>query len=151
MKRFRFSLKELLELKEFREREAEMALAEKSGKVRLAEMELERIAAERVRTRAGRFSGKRSIMDFLADERYLARLEREKEKGLKVLAAAELEREKALADYQEASKAKKALEKMEEGEFGLYKKESDRKELLEIDDIIAGARKRNELRLASGA
>lgn len=151
MKSFRFSLKELLELREFREREAEMALAEKSGRVRLAEMELERIAAAGARTRDGRFSGARSMADFLADERYLARLEREKEKGLADLAAAELERERALEAYHEASKRKKALEKMEEGEFEAYRKELDRKEILDIDDIVTGAGMRNALRFAAKA
>jgi flagellar export protein FliJ len=148
MKRFRFSLTELLELRAFREREAEMVLAAKSGKVRLTEIELERLAAEAVRTRTGRFSGSRGIMDLLADERYLERLDSEKEKRLVDLARAELEREAALAAYHEASTKKKALEKMEEGEFELYRKDVDRREILDIDDIITGARTRKELNFA---
>lgn len=148
MKRFRFSLSELLELRAFREREAEMALAAKSGKVRLIELELERLAAEAVKTRKDRFAGARTIMDYLADERYLERLESEKEKRLAELARAELEREEALAAYNEASKKKKALEKMEEGEFELYRKDVGRREILEIDDIITGARTRKDLNFA---
>jgi flagellar export protein FliJ len=151
MKRFRFSLKELLDLREFREREAEMALSVKTGKVRLIEIELERLAAEAVRTRKGRFTLARTIMDYLADERYLERLESEKEKRLVELTQAILEREKALQDYHEASKKKKALEKMEEGELGAYKKEADRKEILDIDDIITGARTRRQLNFAGKA
>jgi flagellar export protein FliJ len=151
MKKFHFSLKELLALRAFKERQAEMVLAEKSGKVRLIELELQRIAAERHKTAQMRFSGSRNILDYLADERYLARLEMEKERRLKELAEAELEREKALESYHEASKQKKVLDKMEENELAAYRKAADRREILIVDDITTGARMREALRSPANA
>ncbi len=146
MKKFRFSLQELKELRAFKEKEAEMVLAEKTGRMRLVELELERLAAEKVKTAHMRFSGSRNILDYLADERYLARLEAEKEKRLKELVQAQLEREKALASYQEASKQKKVLDKLEEDEFELYRKDAEKQELMVMDDIVTGAGTRRALR-----
>ncbi len=145
MRRFRFSLEELLELRRFKARQSELALAEKAGRVRLAEMELERVALEEARTRSGRFGPARGIMDFIADERYLQRLSRERQRGLEDLAARQVEREKALEAWREASKAEKALEAMEDGELEAYRKEAGRREIMEIDDIVSGKRARTAL------
>jgi flagellar export protein FliJ len=142
VKRFRFSLEPLLEFRAFRLRDAEMALSSKAGLVRLMELELERIGMEEARTRSGRFSGGRGILDFIADERYLQRLSRERERGVEELARREAERDEALGAYNEANKEKKVLEKLEEGEADAYRKESGRREILEIDDIVSGKRAR---------
>jgi flagellar protein FliJ len=142
MRRFSFSLKDLLGLREFREREAQMELAAKTGKVNLLEQELKRIAGERLRTYAERGAGARGIGELIDSERYLARLESEKERTLRDLAAAEIERQKALAVYQEALKQKKVLERLRDSELEAYKKERERQEGIVLDDIITGARSR---------
>jgi flagellar export protein FliJ len=142
VKRFLFSLEPLLEFRAFRLRDAENALSAKAGLVRLMELELERIGMEEARTRSGRFQGGRGILDFIADERYLQRLSRERETGSLELVRREGERDEALMAYNEANKEKKVLEKLEEGELETYRKESSRREILEIDDIVSGKRAR---------
>ena len=142
MKRFRFSLAELLELRAFRERQAETALSQKAGRVRLAEMELERIAAEEARTRSARFSRSRSILDFIDDERYLQRLAQEEKRCAKELAKREVERDQALAAFRAASRDKKALEALSDGELGEWRLMAKREETLETDDIVTGRRAR---------
>lgn len=149
MKRFRFSLEELMDLRQFRERDAEFRLAEKAGRVSLLERELMRIAAERSRVLKDRFSGPRSVLDFMADERYLGRLDRDRGRTEKDLARAELEREEALAAYTEARKQVKVLEKLREQEEGLWKKDRGRREVMDLDDMAQGAR--NRLAFAQGA
>jgi flagellar export protein FliJ len=143
VKRFKFSLADLLELRAFRERQAETVLSQKAGQVRLAEMELERVAQEEARTRSGRFSGSRSILDFINDERYLQRLSQEGKRGAKELAKREVERDEALGAFHIASRDKKALESLSDGERDAWRLAANRQETLEIDDIVTGRRARS--------
>ncbi len=142
MKGFRFSLQELMELRTFRERDAEYRLAEKSGRVSLLDAELLRIAAERSRVLSERFKGRRTVLDFMADERYLSRLDRDRDRMERDLAKAELEREEALAAYNEARKQVKVLERLRDDEEELWRKERGRREVMDLDDIAQGARAR---------
>ena len=149
MKRFEFSLEELMGLREFREREAQYRLAEKTGRLNLLEQELLRIASERVRILGERFTGTRNILDYLADERYLSRLDRDRDRTERDIVRAELEREEALAAYNEALKQKKVLEKLREKEEEAWHDEYNRQEVNTLDDIAQGSAAR--LRYARGA
>jgi flagellar export protein FliJ len=144
VRRFTFSLADLYKLREFKARQAEITLAAKTGAVNLLEQNLKRLAEERVRTYAERGGGV-SITELMDGERYLARLEKEKERTLEELAAAELERQKALAEYQEALKQRKVLEELREIELKAYKKERERQETITMDDIVTGGRSRRLL------
>jgi len=144
MKKFRFSLQELLDLREFRAKQAEHELARRAGLVALQEMELERIDREEARTRASRFRGKTGVHELIAEELYLQRLARDRERGLAELARREAARDEALAAYNEANKEKMVLEELEDGELEAFRKEASRREILEIDDIVSGRRAREE-------
>lgn len=144
MKKFRFSLQELLDLREFRAKQAENELAHKAGLVALQEMELERIDREEARTRSSRFRGKTGVHELIAEELYLQRLARDRERGLAELARREAARDEALEAYNEANKDKMVLEELEDGELEAFRKEASRQEILEIDDIVSGRRAREE-------
>ena len=106
MRRFRFNLEKLLELRVFYERRAEMVLAEKAGRCAVLDA---RLARERrvQRSRTGRemFAAGRGLADYRAAELYIVRLDRDRDRLLEELAQAELEREEARAAYVEKHKA----------------------------------------------
>jgi flagellar FliJ protein len=148
MRRFRFKLEKLLELRGFHERKAELVLAEKAGRCNVLEGKLRENAESRVRAGREMFSRGRSIADFRASELYIVRLDRDRERLLEELAAAELEREKARADYVEKRKAREVLDKIKERRQEEYYRLAEREEIKALDDLArpkpaqeAGARR----------
>ena len=114
MKRFRFNLEKLLEVRAFHERKAELVLAEKAGRCALLESKLKEIAASRVRTTHEMFAQGRDLEDYRASELFILRLDRDRDKFLSDLAAAELEREEARQVYVEKRRAREAIDKLKE-------------------------------------
>jgi flagellar FliJ protein len=135
VRKFDFSLGKLLELRQYRKREAEIVLSEKAGRCAILERELRSIAVEKHRAARERFSAGRIWSDFRAAELYITRLEARKERLLKELALAEMEREKARLAYIEARKAERVLSKLKERKEGEYYLEQRRDEASAIDDI----------------
>ena len=143
MRRFRFNLEKLLELRELRERKAEMELAEKAGRCAVLEAELDENARSRARTAREMFAPGRGIDDFRAAELFMVRLDRERERILEELAAAELEREKARAVYVEKHAEAEAMRKIKERRQVEYYRLAAREETKALDDLarrrVAGA------------
>jgi flagellar protein FliJ len=135
MRAFSFKLEKVLEVRSYYERIAEMKLAEKSGRCALLEIKLKENAEKTHAAALDRFGRGRSIFDFMATELYMRRLEQDRERTMRELAAAELEREKARAEYLEASKAKKIIEKLKEREQREYYKAAQRAEAKMLDDV----------------
>lgn len=145
MKRFRFSMEQLSQLRAFEETQAENLLRTKAGRVALLERSLMENATEVSRTMGARFSSSKNVLDFLSEERYLTRLAAERQKTLEALALAELERQEALGKYSEAAKRKKLMDELEDGERGAYRKEAERYETMVLDDLGAQARARAQV------
>lgn len=135
MRAFRFNLEKLLEVRGFYERKAEMALAEKAGRCALLDAKLRGIAESRSRTRAEMFSTGRMLADYKAAEVYMVRLDRDKDKTLKELAEAELEREKARAEYVEKRRDREAIDKLKERRQAEYYRLALREETKVLDDL----------------
>jgi flagellar protein FliJ len=136
MRRFRFKLEKLLELRGFHERKAELVLAEKAGRCSLLENELRGNAEARARTGREMFSVGRMLADYRAAELYIVRLDRDRDKLTEELAAAELEREKARLEYIEKRKAREVLDKIKERRQGEYYRLAKREEIKALDDIV---------------
>ena len=135
MRRFSFKLEKLLELRGFYERKAELVLAEKAGRCVLLDTRLRELAEARARTGREMFSAGRMLADYRAAELYIVRLNRDKERLVKELAEAELEREKARADYIEKHKSREVMEKIKERKAGEYYRLALREETKALDDL----------------
>jgi flagellar protein FliJ len=135
MRRFRFNLEKLLELRAFYERKSEMTLAEKAGRCALLDASLREVAKSRVRTGREMFSAGRDLSDYRAAELYIARLERDRERIIEELASAELEREEARVAYVEKRKARESIEKIKERRQAEYYRLAAREETKALDDL----------------
>jgi flagellar FliJ protein len=135
MRRFRFKLEKLLEIRAFHERRAQLILAEKAGRCALLNARLEEIAESRRRTGREMFAPGRMLPDYRAAELYLLRLDRERDRTLNELAAAELEREKARSDYVEKRRSREAIEKLKERRQEEYYRLAEREETKMLDDM----------------
>jgi|GEM_PF-142125 len=135
MRRFRFNLEKLLEVRAFHERRAELVLAEKAGRCALLEARLEEIAESRRRTGREMFSTGRQLPDYRAAELYIVRLDRDRDRTIEELAAAEVEREAARADYVEKRKAREAIDKLKERRQAEYYRLAEREETKALDDM----------------
>jgi flagellar protein FliJ len=137
MRRFRFRLEKLLDLRAFKEREAEIFLAGKTAKVVEIQARLEAIAQGEVEARASR-AGSLPIQELRSIEFYLRRLERDRERALEELAKAELEREAAQKAYLEAHTKTKVLDKLKERREGEYYRMMENQDAAALDEIANG-------------
>ncbi len=135
MRRFKFNLEKLLELRAFYERKAEMVLAEKAGRCALLDAELREVAQSRARTGREMFSSGRDMADYRAAELYMIRLDRDRERIIAELARAELEREEARAAYVERHKARESIGKIKERREAEYYRLERREETKALDDL----------------
>ena len=139
MKRFRFRLERLLELRAHRERQALYRLAEAAGHCvrlarRLQETESERGAAYRSAPAA---AGALDLSLFAYRERYLAWLEATRRRLREELARREKERLEVQARYLEASRERKVLEKLKERRAAEHRREARAEEFNVQDDVAA--------------
>ena len=135
MRRFRFNLEKLLELRAFYERKAEMVMAEKAGKCALLDSELREVAFSRVKTGREMFSSGRDLADYRAAEQYIVRLDRDRDRLVDELARAELEREAARAAYIEKHMARESIEKIKDRRQAEYYRLAEREETKALDDL----------------
>lgn len=135
MRRFRFNLEKLLEVRAFHERKAELVLAEKAGRCAVLEAKLKEIAQSRFRTTREMFARGRDIEDYRASELYVMRLDRERDRLLEELTRAELEREAARKIYVEKRKARESIDKLKERRQAEYYRLAQREEIKALDDL----------------
>jgi len=134
MKRFSFSLQKLLDLRIFREKEAEFSLG-KANSVRDAiRLDLENVAKLRINASYDRKSTM-PIQDLLAIENYINRLDIKKDKLLEDLTAAELVVEEAMKRYLAATKERQVITKLKEKKESVWHKEYLDAEADVLDDI----------------
>jgi len=145
MKRFAFDLEKLLELRAYREKEAELALARAMGELSALEARIRSVAEEKSQVASDRFSPGRTAFDMRSAEFYLLRLEKTKESLMEAAAKAELVVEAARNAFVEASRDKKVIEKLREKRLAEHKKAAAIDEINAIDDISSGAAARRSL------
>jgi flagellar FliJ protein len=136
VKRFRFRLERLLELRAHREREALMRLAEVTGHcTRLSRdiRQAEQAGREALRQqRAG--SGLVDIELLAYRERYRAWLQERKRRLAVELAERQKQRQEEQAKYLEASKKRKVLDKLKERKAAEHRREARTEEFETADD-----------------
>jgi flagellar FliJ protein len=136
VRRFKFNLEKLLELRAFHERKAELVLAEKAGRCALLDAKLREVAESRFRTTREMFAKGRDLEDFRASGLYIVRLDRERDRLLEELARAELEREEARKVYVEKRAARESIDKLRERRQAEYYRLAEREETKALDDLV---------------
>jgi flagellar FliJ protein len=141
MRRFRFRLEKLLELRRHTERQWEMKLAEATGACALIQKRISNIAEEMNAGRAERFSDPAhvSFENLYVNELYLQRLEEERKTKKIELERKMKEREEIKIVYLEHSKKRKVLDKLKEKKEAEYYKQQLNEDFKVADDITSNA------------
>ncbi len=137
MRRFQFRLERFLELRRWKEREWELALARVQGECLLLEQRIEALAADIDASRLVDFARGSTIdVELMARrELYVQRLLRERERTREKLAERRRELERVRLKYLEASRERKVLDKLRERQETEYYERQVDEEYRTIDDI----------------
>jgi flagellar FliJ protein len=138
MKRFQFNLQKVLDLRAYREQDAEIELGRAISRLTGLRDRLKALAEERSQTAAGRFTRSNSAEDMLAYDRYITRLDSQKERLLEEAAAAEFAVSEKRETYLAASRDRKVLDKLREKRLEEYRKLALREEVKLTDDAASG-------------
>jgi len=143
MKPFKFNLETVLNLRKFREDEAKIELGRATGILAELEGRIFTLAAERARAAAAQFSPGNNAAMIQQYMFYLVRLDNTKELLFKEAALAELKVEEARAQFIEASRERKVLDKLKEKRQKEHRKEMFAEETKNLDDISSAVRQSN--------
>ena len=133
MKRFKFSLQKILDLRSFAEEQAKLALASAIADADKIKNELKEIAQNTIKSNKDRALCS-DFSEQIAIEHYIVRLKLRKEELLEELAAAELVIEEKRAAYNEALRERKVISNLRDKKYAEYKKEYNRSLENELDD-----------------
>ena len=134
MKKFSFRLQKVLQLRKFREEECKIELGQAISALNMIENEIKTTAVKRHNAASMRFA---DINEIGAWDIYILRLDQETERLMEKAAQAEIIVEEKRAQYLEASKDLKALEKLKEKRGKEHRKEAADLQMAEIDDVTA--------------
>ena len=132
MKRFRFGLEKVLELRQYREQEAKNELGKAIGILTAIENNIMINSDRRNEAIQERFEGIGTMQIW---DNYILRLEQEGERLTEQAAQAELVVEEKRNLYLEASRELKVMEKLKEKRQQEYRKEMFAAETKELDDV----------------
>jgi flagellar FliJ protein len=136
MKRVKFSLEKVLELRAYRERETEIELGKAIGVLTEIEHKIFDLARERVKAGEERFShGPGQIQNY---DHYILRLDKTRDRLLEDAARAELKVAEAREQYLAASRERKVIDKIKERRQGEYRKQMLAEETNTLDDSSSG-------------
>ncbi|MDR2740974.1 MAG: flagellar export protein FliJ [Treponema sp.] len=138
MKRFRFDLEKILEIRAYREREAEIELGRAVGALTAVEQQIKSVAASRSGAASCRFAPGNGLDEIRRYDLYINRLDAERDRLLKEAAEAELKVETARQTFLEASRERKVLDKLKEKRRREHRDALLSEETMALDDI-AGA------------
>jgi flagellar FliJ protein len=137
MRNFRFGLEKVLEIRKYRERETEIELGRAVGELSRIERQISALGSER--EAAGKFS-RDDAAQILVFDRYVRRLDAERERALEDAAEAERVVEQARGVYLEASRDRKVLDKLRERQAQEHRKARLAEETKATDDISSRIR-----------
>jgi flagellar FliJ protein len=138
VKRFSFNLEKVLELRQYREQEAKNELGHAISILNAIENNIKQNALVHSRAVQERFTGindNNGTLSMLAWDNYILRLEQEAQRLMEEAAQAELVVEEKRAQYLEASRELKVMEKLREKREKEYRKEVFAAETRELDDM----------------
>ncbi|HDQ15126.1 MAG TPA: flagellar export protein FliJ [Sediminispirochaeta sp.] len=135
MRKFQFNLEKILELRSYYERQAELKLGRITGNCNY----LRRQIKDRTEAKKEIFSKRklegRDMSGFLYTEYFSLRMDQEVQGLQEELQQAEQERQKALAEFLEASKKRKVLDSLKEREQRNYYRQQKKNEQKNLDEI----------------
>jgi flagellar FliJ protein len=137
MKKFSFNLQKVMQLRKFREEECKLALGQAISALNEVENKIKETALKHHSAACARFTDTAQIAVW---DIYISRLELEAQNLTEQAAQAELVVEEKRAEYLEASKDLKAIEKLKEKREKEYRKEVSDYEMSEVDDLTSARR-----------
>ena len=140
MKVFKFRLEKLLKIREYKEREWELKLADITGQCIVLEKKIAACKDNISHTldKRAALSGTIDIYDLIANETYIARMKQDIVSSGLELEKKRREREKVKKKFLEVSKQKKILEKLKQRKEQEYYKEARKEEFKNVDEINSG-------------
>jgi flagellar FliJ protein len=141
MRRFKFNLEKILQLRKFKEEECKLALGQAISALNIIENEIKETAVKRHSAASMRFV---DVGETLSWERYIARLDQQAKQLTEKAAQAEMVVEEKRALYLEASKDLKAIEKLKEKQKKEHRKEVMDYEIAQVDDLTSARRFLNQ-------
>ena len=136
MKKFHFRLQKLLDLRTFREKEAETALGRAIAERDAINLQLAELAQKGLTARMSLQRSSGTIADFAAHGNYLERLHLEREKQLTALTQAEIRIEEMRKHYIKAHQERLIVTKLKDKKQAYWKKDMQRQQDILLDDII---------------
>ena len=136
MKKFQFTLQKLLDIRAFREKEAETNLGRAVAAREAIVLRLAKIAQEEVKTRRSLWSSLKTPGELSLHENYLTRLHTEREKQEKALVEAELVVEEMRKIYIKAHQERLIVSKLRERKEAEWKAEGLKQQDAILDDIV---------------
>jgi flagellar FliJ protein len=135
MKRFSFQFEKLLRVREFAENAAKEELGRQISALNEIEYRIAENEFQRTEAAEKRFAKDNSILDMETYNFYIMRLDSEKIKLLEDAKEQNKKVEEARAQYIEASREKKIIDKLKEKGLKEYKRETQKSEEAEIDAL----------------
>lgn len=136
MKKFQFTLQKLLDIRTFREKEAETNLGRAVAAREAIVLRLTEIAQEEIKTRRSLWSSLKTSEELTLHENYLTRLHTDREKQEKALLEAELVVEKMRKLYIKAHQERLIVSKLRERKEVEWKAEGLKQQDAILDDIV---------------
>ena len=136
MKKFQFTLQKLLDIRAFREKEAETNLGRAVAAREAIVLRLAEIAQEEVKTRRSLWSSLKTPGELTLHENYLTRLHTEREKQEKALVEAELVVEEMRKIYIKAHQERLIVSKLRERKEAEWKAEGLKQQDAILDNIV---------------
>jgi len=134
MKRFKFNLEKILQLRKFREDECKIALGQAISVLNKIENDIKETAVKHHNAALQRFNDSADIASW---DMYILRLEMEAEKLTEKAAQAEIVVEEKRALYIEAQRDMKAIEKLKDKQQKEYRKEMLNHEMNAVDELTS--------------
>lgn len=138
MKKFEFSLQKILELREFQKKQAEIDLGKANSELQKIKNKLE-ILAQNLLSMKKEYDSTTDFNYQISLLNYKSMLENEKESLLEEMAKIQLIVDEKKEVLKEAMKKTTVLEKLKEKKFNEWKKEMEKIEELENEDIIGSS------------
>jgi flagellar FliJ protein len=138
VKRFSFNLEKVLQLRKHRERETEIELGRAIALLQSIEARLAELALRLIRAAEGRFDPGHDFSVTQDYNFYILRLETARDRLLEEAAQAEARVEEARGLYLEASRDRKALDKLKELRQKEHRREHFAEETRTLDDLSGG-------------
>jgi len=136
MKRFEFSLNNVLSMREFHEKEAEVALSRAVGERDIVKIAIEDLDLK-IKEASYLFSKDLDINILFSTENYVRGLKIKKLQLQEKLIKLEKNVQVCIDHYINSSKDRKLLEKLKEKKLGEWKKMVKKEEIIAIDEIIS--------------